>query len=122
MQLNKNIEINEIMLTLTFPKAQRSDNIVAFGELALLDLTGDTAFKARGFIIREKQFDPNKEPVIAVDAPAFKAGANYIKSFIIEDKSLYHRVCDEFINKYYSEAESHISEPSLAVKEEGMPF
>ena len=122
MQLNKKIEINELIPSLTFPKTQRNDNIVAFGELLILDPTGDTIFKVKGFILREKQFNPNKEPVVTVDAPAFKSGANYMKSFIIEDKNLYFKVCEEFVNKFYSETESQISGPSLAEKEEGMPF
>ncbi|MEK7070797.1 MAG: hypothetical protein AAB966_03245 [Patescibacteria group bacterium] len=98
MDFEKIIRIKEFRISITVPAIKRSDGLLAFGELNIIDETGETFCKAKGFRIREKIFSGKLTKT--VDFPAFKAGAGYYKSFIIEDKQIYAVICKEFIRKY----------------------
>ena len=116
MQMKLIIPVQELYIeTKAEPSTRNIGKIVGFAEVTILD-KNEVLFIARGYTIRVKQFGV-KPPTFIVDAPAYKSGYNYKKSFIIENKSLWkditNKILEEFSEKnggktaedYFSEME-----------------
>lgn len=81
--------------------------IVGFVELKLGE-----EFKVRGYTLKIKTRKTDKKCFLSLDAPAFKAGRGYMKSFIIEDKSLWQYVQEVTLDAVRDliDIESYVSE------------
>lgn len=95
------------------PATRNIGEIVGFAEVSICD-GEENLFFARGYTIRVKKFG-TKAPVFVVDAPAFKSGWKWKKSFIIENKTLWtditNKILEEFAEKNGGKApEDYLSE------------
>ena len=72
-------------------------DIVAFVNLALLDNSDNPIFKVRGYTVKVKKF--SNKPVFSINAPAFRAGYGFMKSFIVDDKELWKVLQENIVDE-----------------------
>ena len=76
----------------------RGDKIISFVVWTLKTSKGD--LKIRGGTIKLKEL-PSGEELLSFDAPAYRAGPRYFKSFFLESDE-FRRICAETV-KFYCE-------------------
>lgn len=100
----------------------RPDNLRALCQLHILKNNGDTAFKVKGFTLREKVF--RSGTVLALSFPAIRGGMSYFTSFIVEDKNLWQSINDGFVDEYESQTnpDGYSQEGISEIKDDDIPF
>ena len=96
MKLTRKTTITNIKIGIT-PRVVKS--IVGFVDLEIIDKDNKIIFKVRGYTIKVRSFGDNP-PIFVVDAPAFRSGFRFKKSFIVEDKSLWFKLEKEILNEF----------------------
>lgn len=117
--------VTELQFHVFIPRTLKGTGILAFGELWCLDDTGDTVFKVKGFVLKEKLF--KDEPTKVVDFPAFKSGGTYKKSFFFENRNIYFQVCKGFLDEYQKQINtdfgySNQTQEHVDVNPDDLPF
>lgn len=124
------LNLTHIIAIIRLPSRERTDNVVGFGEIQLVEEEEKTGkiedkiwVKVRGFRVRKVTI--HNRPQISVDFPAYRAGVGFQKSFIAEDKKLfnfirvllleeYSRMTGEVVPEYIGNGEE--------VDEDDIPF
>lgn len=89
MEIYTNIKIERITAQVKTVN-NRSDNILAFGTLLFYEANNDVpVLKVTGITIRKFNHKLDNSPFTRVVFPGFKAGFNFITSFVIDNKELY---------------------------------
>ena len=98
------------------PATRNIGEIVGFAEVSICD-GEETLFFARGYTVRVKKFG-TKAPVFVVDAPAFKSGYKWKKSFIVENKSLWKDISNQILHEFAEKNGGKTPEDYLSETEE----
>ncbi len=91
--------LGEILFDLSIIDTPKSDGTVAYLQLTFTDEVGNPFIKGRGFRIKTVKFSATDKPVFILDAPAYKGGVRYWKSFIVENKTLWNDIQAVAIDK-----------------------
>jgi hypothetical protein len=121
MEMPLFIEIEKLVIQMRITVG-RSDNIKAFGEIWFYakDET-NPLMKIKGVTLRIKDFGGNS--FTSVDFPAYKSGVRFLKSFVIENRSLYQDVIELFLKEYAEQSGEPVTETrSENIDPEEIPF
>lgn len=100
---NAQLEINFNLHLLDSP----IKDIVAFAEAEVIQSNTQTVlFRIRGYSVRVYEF--GNKPTFLVNAPAFRSGPRFKKSFIVDDKELWS-ACEKEILTQLSEKNGGLS-------------
>ena len=73
-------------------------DILAFAELEVIHGQSEAIlFKVRGYSIKLMEF--SNKPTLMVNAPAFRSGRRFKKSFVIDDKELWNTVREAMLDE-----------------------
>ena len=89
MEITIAIHLEKIRIKVT-PAKNRIGDIVGFVQLDFIDDQNNIFVSGRGFTIRVKTF--NNISTFVADAPAYKSGFKYRKSFIVDNIILWHDI------------------------------
>lgn len=117
------ITIEKIVAKITLPQG-RKDNILAFGALGLyLKDQRLPLIKIKGFTIRQYLSKQTNSHFLKVTFPAYRAGQNFMTSFVIEDKELYRKIVDLLLSEYYQQVgDNRFRNEEPEVNIEDIPF
>lgn len=100
---NMNMETKNICNLKTTVKLndREGSKVIAYGELQLLDDDMEVVYKIRGYTIVIKEYGESQTPAYMVNPPAY--GPRYTKAFIVEDRDLFKKISDLFIQELKQE-------------------
>lgn len=123
MEMYIDINLDRIVAKINLPQG-RNDNILAFGALWIYQKDNpEPIFKIKGFTIRQQIAKETNTSFMKIVFPAYRAGPNFITSFIIQNEELLKKTRELLQEEYHQQTgDNPYRNPEPEVDPDDIPF
>jgi hypothetical protein len=117
------IKIDKLVAKISIPQG-RNDSIVAFGAIWLYEPEAkEPIIKIKGFTIRSLVAKSTNSKFLKISFPAYRAGQNFVTSFVTENTILLEQIRKAILNEYYQQVgDNPHQNPEPEVNIDDIPF
>ncbi len=123
MDIYIDLKLDKMVAQISLPQG-RNDNILAFGTLWFYSPSQEEPIiKVKGFTIRQQINKTTNAKFFKIVFPAYRAGQNFITSFIFQNDELLNKTREALIKAYYAQVgDNPFQNPEPELNVDDIPF